>query len=80
MVHRTPGARDRRLSQREPGYAASGERHEDLVEIRSWTRRIHHQPVGEKIGPNHRETSGASSPNQLGYRLCVLGGVSCRVS
>jgi hypothetical protein len=29
--------------------------------------------------PNQSETSGASSEKPLGYRLCVLGGVSCHV-
>ena len=37
MAHRIPGARDRRLSQQEPGYAASGERHDDSAQI-LWDR------------------------------------------
>jgi hypothetical protein len=45
MEHRIPGARDRRLSQQDPGYAASGERHDESAEIRSSTPRPTDQPL-----------------------------------
>jgi len=43
IAHRTPGARDRRLSQPEPSYAASGERHDDC---RRWEWSGHEVIVG----------------------------------